>query len=37
MVYLLKFVNGKWEIVDCGVRSKVDEYTAQGYIVQYFK
>jgi len=35
MVKLLKFINGKWRIVDYGVASKVEVYTAMGYLVEW--
>jgi len=34
IVKLLKFVRGKWHIVDYGVPSKIDVYIALGYVVQ---
>lgn len=35
MVYLYKWIDGKWRFVDYGVPSKSEEYTAQGYLVRY--
>jgi len=35
MVKLLKFLNGKWQVVDYGVPEKVDVYIAMGYVVMY--
>jgi len=34
-VKLLKYVQGKWQVVDYGVPSKVKIYLAQGYLVQF--
>ena len=33
MVKLLKYVQGQWRIVDYGVKSKINTYTALGFIV----
>jgi len=35
MVKLWKFVNGAWRVVDYGVVSKIDVYTAMGYLVEF--
>jgi len=35
MVKLLKFLDGKWRVVDYGVHEKVDIYIAMGYVVIY--
>jgi hypothetical protein len=35
MVYLYKFVDGEWRLVDYGVINKTDTYIALGYLVKY--
>lgn len=35
IVKLLKFVEGKWRIVDYGVPGKVETYIALGYVVKH--
>jgi hypothetical protein len=34
MVKLLKFIDNEWRVVDYGVKSKINIYTALGYVVQ---
>jgi len=35
MVYLYKWINGDWTLVDYGVANKSDVYVALGYLVMY--
>lgn len=35
MVYLYRWINGRFTLVDRGVASKADVYAAQGYLVYY--
>jgi hypothetical protein len=34
MVKLLKFIDGKWRVVDYGVESMRDAYSKMGYLVE---
>lgn len=35
MVKLIKFIDGKFQVVDFGVAEKAELYASQGYIVEH--